>query len=184
MSCWNIAILQIYFCVYSKYEVYFKCTFGDILISKVCDTEKVGGFHVFFLNPSIYTWGILFELMYFFKLRSIIRMDFLNLCIYSYSNSEVYIPLVDFLNKCIYFQNQVYLKYKTQKYKGITFSKLMYFFSILEVYLNIDVFILKLKNILEVDFQNLCIYLQTLKYTWSRLSILMYLFWNSEVYLK
>ena len=92
-------------------------------------------------------------------------MDFLNLCIYSYSNSEVYIPLVDFLNKCIYFQNQVYLKYKTQKYKGIAFSKLMYFFSILEVYLNIDVFILKLKNILEVDFQNLCIYLQTLKYT-------------------
>ena len=25
---------------YSKYEVYFKYTLGDILISKVCDTEK------------------------------------------------------------------------------------------------------------------------------------------------
>ena len=30
----------------------------------------------------------------------------------------------------------------------------------------------------------LCINLQTLKYTWSRLSILIYLFWNSEIYLK
>ena len=63
----------------------------------------------------------------------------------------------------------------------------MYFFSNLEVYLkqsfNIDVFILKVRSRLEVDFLNLFIYLQTLKYTWSRLSILMYLFWNSKVYI-
>ena len=36
VSCWNWAILQKYFC--TKYEVYFKYTFGDILISKICNT--------------------------------------------------------------------------------------------------------------------------------------------------
>ena len=70
------------------------------------------------------------------------------------------------LNICTYVQ--------TQKYTGSRFSKLMYFFSILEVYLkqtfNIDVFILKLRSILEVYYVNLCIYHQTLKYTWSSLS--------------
>ena len=75
--------------------------------------------------------------MYLFSKSSILEVDFVNLCIYV----------------------------ETQKYTRSTFSKLMYFFSVLEIYLNIDVFILKLKSILEVDFQNLCIYLQTLKYT-------------------
>ena len=81
---------------------------------------------------------------------------------------------------CIYVQ--------TQKHTRSRFSKLMYFFSMSKVYLkqtfNIDVFILKFRSILEVDFLNLCICLWTLKYTWSRLSVLMYLFWDSNVYLK
>ena len=60
----------------------------------------------------------------------------------------------------------------------------------------------KLRSILEVDFLNLCIYLETfwsrlkadfhywcicfeaLKYTWSRLSKFMYLSPNWKVYLK
>ena len=62
---------------------------------------------------------------------------------------------------------------QTQKYAGIRFSRLMYFFSNLEVYL------------LEVDFQYwyIYIYFETQKYTWSRL-ILVYWFWNPEVYMK
>ena len=48
----------------------------------------------------------------------------------------------------------------------------------------IDVFICKIRSILEVDFQNLCIYVQTQKYTGSRYSKLLYFFSNSEVYLK
>ena len=48
----------------------------------------------------------------------------------------------------------------------------MYLSSNFEVYLkqtfNIDVFILKLWSVLEVDFLNLWIYVQTQKYIWSR----------------
>ena len=76
-----------------------------------------------------------------FKLRIILQVDFLNLC------------------------NRV----QTQKYTGSRFSKLMYFFSNLEVCLkytfNIDVFILKLRSILELNSLNLCMYLHILKYT-------------------
>ena len=42
----------------------------------------------------------------------------------------------------------------------------------------------KLRSILEVDFLNLFIYAQTQKYTSIKLSKLIYLFSNSEVYLK
>ena len=42
----------------------------------------------------------------------------------------------------------------------------------------------KLRGILEVDFLNLCIYIQTEKYTSSRLSKYMYLFSNLELYLE
>ena len=93
---------------------------------------------------SIATWSILFELMHFFKLRSILKMN-LNLCIYI--QTQKYTFLVDFLNRCIHF-----------KYTGSRFFKLMYLSSNFEVYLkltfNIDVFILKLWSILEVDFLN------------------------------
>ena len=40
----------------------------------------------------------------------------------------------------------------------------------------------KLRSILQVDFLNRCIYFQTQKYAQSRLSKLMYLCSNSEVY--
>ena len=48
----------------------------------------------------------------------------------------------------------------------------------------IDVFLYKLRSIPEVDFQYRCIYFETQKYTQSRLSKLMYLSSNFEVYLK
>ena len=71
------------------------------------------------------------------KLRSILQIDFLNRSIYFQTQM---ILEVDFLNLCNYVQ--------TQKYTGSRFSKLMYFFSMLEVYFkstfNIDVFMLKL----------------------------------------
>ena len=57
---------------------------------------------------------------------------------------------------------------QTQKYTGSRFSKLIYFFSILKIY------------ILELDFRYWCIYFDTQTYTWSRLSKLMYLFSNFE----
>ena len=72
--------------------------------------------------------------------------------------------LIDFPNRCIYFQNQ--------KYTWSRLYKHMYLSSNFEVYLkqtfNIDVFILKLWSVLEVDFLNLWIYVQTQKYIWSR----------------
>ena len=87
---------------------------------------------------------------------------------------------VDFLNWWIYFE--------TQKYTWSRFFKFMYLSSKFEVYLkqtfNIDVFILKLWGILEVDFLNLWIYVQTQKYIWSRFPKINYFFSNSEVYLK
>ena len=48
----------------------------------------------------------------------------------------------------------------------------------------IDVFLFKLRSIPEVDFQYRYIYFETQKYTQSRLSKLMYLSSNFEVYLK
>ena len=36
----------------------------------------------------------------------------------------------------------------------------------------------------KIEFLNLCIYVQTQKYIWSRFCKLMYLFLNSELYLK
>ena len=42
----------------------------------------------------------------------------------------------------------------------------------------------KLRSILQVDFLNLRIYVQTQKYTESRFSKLMYFFSNLEVYFK
>ena len=71
---------------------------------------------------------------------------------------------VDFQNLQIYIQ--------TQKYTWRGLSKLMCLSSNFEVYLkqtfNIDAFILKLWSILEVDFLNLWIYVQTQNYVWSR----------------
>ena len=49
---------------------------------------------------------------------------------------------------------------------------------------NAFVFLFWLKSKLEVDFQTLCIYCQTQKYTWSRLSELKILHSNLEVYFK
>ena len=42
----------------------------------------------------------------------------------------------------------------------------------------------KIRSIQEVDFPNWCISFQMQKYTWSRISISMYLYWNSKVYLS
>ena len=64
----------------------------------------------------------------------------------------------------------------------------MHLISNSEVYLTwtfkIYVLMLKIRIILHVDFLNWCTYFQTQKYTWIRLSKLMYLCSNSEVYLK
>ena len=64
----------------------------------------------------------------------------------------------------------------------------MYLCSNLEVYkkyfFQIEVFLFNLRIILDVDFQYWCIYFETQKNTWSRLSTLMYLSFNSKVYLK
>ena len=49
---------------------------------------------------------------------------------------------------------------------------------------NAFVFLFWVRSILEVDFQNLCIYCQTQKYTLSRLSKLTNLHSKLEVYLK
>ena len=78
-----------------------------------------------------------------------------------------------------------YLKY-TLKYTRSRFSILMYFKlkSLLEECFNVDIFILKLRSKLEVDFLNWCIYFQTQKYIWSTLSKLIYLSLHSEVYKK
>ena len=79
--------------------------------------------------------------------------------IYFFSNLEV-----DFQYWYIYFE--------TQKYTWSILSKLMYLSSNSEVYLNhtfnIDVFILKLWNILEIDVVHLCNYVQNQKFIWSR----------------
>ena len=86
----------------------------------------------------------------------------------------------DFLNWCIYLQ--------TQKYTWSRLLKLMYLCINSKLYkkyiFHFDVFLFKLWSILEVVFQYWYIYFETLKYTWSRLSKLMYLSANSEVYLK
>ena len=49
---------------------------------------------------------------------------------------------------------------------------------------SIYVFVFRLRGILDVDFQNRCIYFETQKYAWSRFSKLTYLSSNSEVCLK
>ena len=64
----------------------------------------------------------------------------------------------------------------------------MYLCSNSEVYIQeVDFpnwFLFNLRGILEVDFQCWCIYFETQKYTWSRLSKFMNICTNSEVYLK
>ena len=49
-------------------------------------------FKIFCVNwqTQKYTWTVLSRLMFFFKLRSILKADFLNLCIYTQSQ-EVYL---------------------------------------------------------------------------------------------
>ena len=83
-------------------------------------------------------------------------VDFLNWCIHFQSILEV-----DSLNWCFYFQ--------TQKYTWSRLSKLIYLLSdsgvCLKLTLWIDVFISKVRSILEEDFLNWCIYVQTQKYT-------------------
>ena len=49
---------------------------------------------------------------------------------------------------------------------------------------SIYVFVFRRRGILDVDFQNRCIYFETQKYAWSRFSKLTYLSSNSEVCLK
>ena len=49
---------------------------------------------------------------------------------------------------------------------------------------SIYVFAFRRRGILDVDFQNRCIYFETQKYAWSRFSKLTYLSSNSEVCLK
>ena len=109
-----------------------------------CTWSRLSNFTNLFSNSEKYMWSILLQLMYMFKLRSI---------------QEVYFP-----NWCFSFQ--------TQKHAWIRLSKLMYLFWNSEVFLkqtfNIDVFILKLISILPVRLSNLCIYVQTQKYIWSR----------------
>ena len=78
----------------------------------------------------------------------------------------------------LFSDSEVYLK---QTFKTYVF--IVKLSSILEEdFLNIFTF--KLKSIFEVYFLNWCISFQTEKQTWSKLSILMYLFSNSEVYLR
>ena len=124
-----------------------------------------------------YTWSRFFKLyILIVKLRSILEVDFINLCIYIQLKS---ILQADFLNRCIYFQ--------TRTYTWSTLSILMYLCSNSEVYtgrrfFKIDVFLFNLRSILEVDFLNLWIYVQTQKYI--EVDFLNNLSSNSGVYLK
>ena len=113
------------------------------------------------------------------------------------NNLDLYISSIYWVHQG--FSNQVYLKYTlnlflkcncisflNQKYNWNRRSKLANWHSNIEVYLKynfyIDAIIFKLISIPETDFLNLCIYVQIQKYTLSRLSKLMYLLSNSEVY--
>ena len=113
------------------------------------------------------------------------------------NNLDLYISSIYWVHQG--FSNQVYLKYTlnlflkcncisflNQKYNWSRRSKLANWHSNIEVYLKynfyIDAIIFKLISIPETDFLNLCIYVQIQKYTLSRLSKLMYLLSNSEVY--
>ena len=53
-----------------------------------------------------------------------------------------------------------------------------------ELVLEMHLYFFSNSSIFEVDFQNLCIYWQTQKYNWSRLSKLTNLHSNLEKYLK
>ena len=100
------------------------------------------------------SWSILSQLMYFFSNWEVYLKWTFNTDVFTFKLRSIL--EVDFLNLCIYVQ--------IQKHAGSRFFKLMYFISKSEVYLWY-VFILKLRNILEVNFLNLCIYLQTQKHT-------------------
>ena len=112
-----------------------------------------------------YTWSRLFKLMYLCSNSEVYRKQIFQIDVFFVSffkhksMFEVY-----FQHWCIYFE--------TQEYTWSRLSKLMYISSHPEVYLkqtfNIDVFVLKLRSILEVDVLNLWIYVQTQKYIRSR----------------
>ena len=157
MSCWNWAILQIYF---------------------------------FTLNIK-YTSNILLELFWFPKfvtLRNNLNTYVSSiLWVHQECSNEVYFKYVlNLFLKCIC------ISFLGEKYTWSRLSKLMYLFpnskvytwsrlsklanlrSKLEAYLKytfwIGVLFFKFRSIPEMDFLNLCIYIQTQKYTLSRFS--------------
>ena len=122
---------------------------------------------------------ILFELMHFFKFRTTLPVEFLNLQIFiqtqKYTSSRLSKQMYLFSNSEVYLKQTFYtyvFMFKLRSTQEVyRFSKLMYFFSIF-------------RSILEVDLLNLCIHVQTQKYIGSRFSKLMYFFSIFEVYLK
>ena len=108
------------------------------------------------LVTSSILWTCLWNgFVFLFCFRSVLEVGFHILRIYSQTQRSI--CEVYFCNWCICSNSEVYRKYISQ----------------------IDVFLFKLRSMPELDFLNLCIYFETLKYSWSRLSILMCLFWNS-----
>ena len=71
---------------------------------------------------------------------------------------------------------QVYLEYIIDLVMKYTSSILWTCFG------NAFVYLFWLRSVLELDFQNLCIYCQTQSYTWSRLTKPTYLHSNVEVH--
>ena len=119
MSCWNWAILQMYFCTLNmKYA-------SSILLEK----SRFLKFVTLNNNLDLYVWSIYFES----------------------------------------------IKNLVMKYTSIILWTCFW---------NEFVFLFWVRSILEVDFQNVCIYCQTHKYNWNRLSKLTNLHSKLEVYLK
>ena len=146
-----------------------------------------------------YTSSILLEKLWFPKFVTL--KNNLNLYVSSilwvhpeFSNEVYFKHTLNLFLKCIW------VSFPGQKYTWCKLSKLTNLHSKLEVYLKytfwIDAFfsdsevevdflnlcIFKLRSILQRDFLNRCIYFQTWMYTWSRLSMLMYLCSNSKVF--
>ena len=118
LSCWNWAILQIYFCT---------------------------------LNMK-YTSSILLEIFWFPKFVTL------------KNNLNLYVSSILWVH---------------QEFSNNYTSSILW-----TCFWNAFVFLFWVRSILEVDFQNLCIYCQTQKYTLSRLSKLTNLHSKLEVYLK
>ena len=156
-SCWNWAILQIYFCT-------LKMKYTSSILSEISWFPK---FVTLKNNLNLYVSSLLW-----------VHQEFSNELYFKYIfwicfwNEFVFLIWVRIILE-VDFQN-VRIYYQIHQYTWSRLSKLTNLHSKLEVYLKhtyrIDAFsFFKLKSILEVDFLNLYICIQTQKYTSNRL---------------